>query len=246
MNTVNTSTGFTVHWLHAQIHTFPLPNTPTCHSRKWHSTHRPDTLTSNTTPTSDGKETAQAVINQLADDLLEAKDSLTAAKISQAHHANKDCFPNPTFNIGNCILLTTAHHWWEYMQAKDGCIAKFMPRFNRPFKVTHAYPESSTYTLLLPKATKIHWMFHSSLLQPFMENDPLLFPSCTLGCPRPIVTTDGEIKYFIDRIIDEHTHDWGKQFLVRWLGYGPEADLWLPQCKIDDTEAYMNWLKSRH
>ena len=91
------------------------------------------------------------------------------------------------------------------MQAKDGRMAKFMPRFDGPFEVTHAYPESSTYTLLLPEATKIHRTFHSSLLQPFLENDPQLFSSRTLECPRPIVTADREIEYFIDKIINERT-----------------------------------------
>ena len=202
--------------------------------------------TSSTMPTSDSEETVHIVTNQLTDDLLDAKDSLTAAKISQAHHANKDHALDPTFEIGDHVLLTTAHHQQEYMQAKNGHITKFMPRFNGPFKVTHAYPESSTYTLLLPKATNIHQMFHSSLFRPFMENNPLLFPSHTLDCPGPIITTDGEIEYFIDRIIDKHTHGQGKQFLVRWLEYGPKADLWLPQHEIDNTKVYANWLKTKH
>jgi len=197
------------------------------------------------TPTSDGEDTTQAVINQLTNDILEAKDSLTAAKISQALQVNKDHAPNPTFEVGNCILLATAHRQWEYMQAKDSQVVKFMPRFNRPFEVTHTYTDSSTYTLLLPEATKIHHMFHSSLLRPFMENDPDLFPSCTLECPRPIVTAEGETEYFIDWIVDKWTHGHGRQFLIRWLGYGPEADLWLPWHKITDTEAYMDWLKTK-
>jgi len=50
------------------------------------------------------------------------------------------------------------------MQVKDGCTAKFMPRFDGPLEVIKAFPESSTYTLHLPKATKIHRTFHSSLL----------------------------------------------------------------------------------
>jgi len=58
-------------------------------------------------PTSDGEETAQAMINQLTDDILKAKDSLTAAKISQALQANKDHAPNPTFEVGDCVLLAT-------------------------------------------------------------------------------------------------------------------------------------------
>jgi hypothetical protein len=50
---------------------------------------------------SDGEECAEAVMSQLADTLLEAKDSLMAAKISQAHHANKDRCPDPCFKVGD-------------------------------------------------------------------------------------------------------------------------------------------------
>ena len=61
-------------------------------------------------PTSDGEEQAQIIIKQLADDLLDAKDLLIAAKISQACQANKDHSPDLNFNIGGCIPLATAHH----------------------------------------------------------------------------------------------------------------------------------------
>jgi hypothetical protein len=95
------------------------------------------------------------------------------------------------------------------MQAKDGWVAKFMPRFNGSFGVTHMYPDSSTYTLLLPEATNIYRTFHSSLLRPFIENDPNLFPSRTLECPGPVVTAKGETEYFIDWIVDEWTRGRG-------------------------------------
>lgn len=130
------------------------------------------------------------------------------------------------------------------MQAKDGWVAKFMPRYDGPFKVLKAYPDSSTYTLHLPKYSKIHWTFHSSLLRPHIENDPELFPGRTLERPGPIVTTEGEMEYFIDKIIDQRTRGRGKQYLVRWLGYSPESDLWLPRRKLADTEAYTKWLKT--
>jgi hypothetical protein len=245
MNTINTSTGFTPFMLKSAHlpHLIP-PLIETDDTSRAISTPT-NTDAENHIPTSDGEETAQAVINQLADDILEAKDSLTAAKISQALQANKDRSPDPTFEVGDRVLLATAHRRREYMQAKDGRVAKFMPRFDGPFGVTHAYPDSSTYTLLLPEATKIYRTFHSLLLWPFTENNPDLFPSCTLECPGPIITAEGETEYFIDRVVDERSHSRGKQFLVRWLGYGPEADLWLLRRKIADTEAYTNWLKSK-
>ena len=197
-----------------------------------------------TPPSSDGEEEAHRIINQLAEDILDAQDSLTAAKISQACQANKDRSPDPEFSVGDRVLLATAHRRRDYMQAKDGRVAKFMPRFDGPFEVLKAYPESSTYTLHLPEYSRIHRTFHSSLLRPYIENDPELFPGRTLERPGPIVTAEGEIEYFIDNIIDQRTRGRGKQYLVRWLGYGPESDLWLPRRELADTAAYAEWLKT--
>jgi hypothetical protein len=199
----------------------------------------------NVTPTAscEGEDSALVVFEQLADALIDAKDSLTAAKISQAYHANKDRSPEPEFKVGDRVLLATANRRREYMQAKDGRVAKFMPRFDGPFEIVKAFPDSSTYTLRMPEHTKIHRTFHSSLLRAFIDNDSTLFPSRTPEMPGPIVTADGEIEYFVERIIDQRTRGRGKQFLVRWLGYGPEADLWLPRREIADTEAYAEWQK---
>ena len=130
------------------------------------------------------------------------------------------------------------------MQEKDGRTVKFMPGFNGPVEVIKGFPESSTYTLHLPEATKIFRTFHSSLLQPYIENNDTLFPSRKFDRPGPIVTAAGETEYFIDKIIDQCTRGRGKQFLVHWLGYGPEADLWLPRCELADTDAYADWIKT--
>lgn len=225
----------------------PIPNdmtrtTPNTTTMTPDDIHPPGNTTP--TPTSDGKIEAQHIFNQLAEDLIDAQDLLTAAKISQASQANKDRSPNPEFEVGDRVFLATAHRRRDYMQAKDGHVAKFMPRFDGPFKVLKAYPHSSTYTLHLPEYSKIHRTFHSSLLHTCVENDPELFPSRTLEKPGPIITANGEIEYFIDKIINQCTRGRGKQYLVCWLGYGPESDLWLPRHELVDTEAYTEWLQT--
>jgi hypothetical protein len=181
MNTLNALMGFTPFMLksaHSPRLIPPLINEVTIQalSRDPNQTDAPS-LPTPTIPTSDGEDLAQTIITQLADDLFDAKDSLTAAKINQAHQANKDRAPDPVFDVGDRVLLATAHWWREYMQAKDGRAAKFMPRFDGPFEVRNAFPDSSTYTLHLPEATKIYRTFHSSLLRPYVENDDILFPS---------------------------------------------------------------------
>jgi hypothetical protein len=160
MNTLNTSTEFTPFMLksaHSPRLIPPLINKVTIQalSRDPNETSTPSPPTP-AIPTSDSEDLAQTIITQLADELLDAKDSLTAAKINQAHQANKDCAPDPIFDVGNRVLLATAHRWREYMQAKDGHAAKFMPRFDGSFKVTNAFLDSSTCTLHLPGATKIY------------------------------------------------------------------------------------------
>jgi hypothetical protein len=195
MNTVNVSTGFSPFSLksaHSPRLILPLVNTPQAEA---------DSSCPN--PTSDGEDTANTVIKQLTTDLLKAKDSLTAAKISQVHHTNKDRAPAPEFKVGDRILLVTAHQRCDYMQKKDGRVAKFMPRFDKPFEVTTAFPEASTYTLRLPEPSKIYKTFHTSLLRPCLENDDELFPSQALERPGPIIMEDGETEYYIDKIIDK-------------------------------------------
>lgn len=75
---------------------------------------------------------------------MAAQDNLLAAKLHQAHNTNKDQRPEPVFTVGDKVLLTTGHHQQEYMQAKDGRVAKFMPCFDGPYEVLQA---SSTYRL---------------------------------------------------------------------------------------------------
>ena len=58
------------------------------------------------------------------------------------------------------------------------------------------------------------------------------------------MTEDGEVEYYIDKIIDQCTHGQGKQYLIQWLGYRPESDLWLPRCKLADADVYAEWIKS--
>jgi hypothetical protein len=114
---------------------------PTTHVSE---THEPESETPNpegnceppnssplqTPPTSEAELKAQRVFTQLTEDLVDARDSLTTAKISQACQANKEHSPDLEFKPGDHIFLATAHRCHEYMQTKDSRVAKFMPRFD--------------------------------------------------------------------------------------------------------------------
>jgi hypothetical protein len=130
---------------------------------------------------------ARAMVERLEMDIQEAKDSLMAAKISQTHHVNKDRDLEPSFKVGDRVMLVTSNRRREYMQAKKGQVAKFMPCFDGLYKIISFHPESSNYTLRIPN----HWgekmnTFHISHLKQHKENDDAQFLGRALPQPGPI------------------------------------------------------------
>ena len=79
--------------------------------------------------------------------------------------------------------------------------------------------------------------FHCSLLKPFHPNDDTSYPSRAHPHPPPIVTEHGVEEFEVDRIIDHQRRGRGFRFLVRWKGYGPEDDTWLPGAQCRDLAA---------
>ena len=96
----------------------------------------------------------------------------------------------------------------------------------------------------MPNSPNAFPSHHASELKHHIPNDPILFPSCELPQPGPVVTSNGLEEYHIDSIIDSCRRGTGWQFLVRWTGYGPEEDRWLPGRELDDCEALDSWLAS--
>ncbi|RDB24621.1 hypothetical protein Hypma_008163 [Hypsizygus marmoreus] len=88
--------------------------------------------------------------NNLKTDFFNAQDSLLASKIAQAYHANKYRASDHYFTVKDKVLLAIAHCRHDYIQAKDGCITKFMSCFNGLYKFIHAF-----LTLLLSDVTHI-------------------------------------------------------------------------------------------
>jgi hypothetical protein len=223
MNTVNTSTGFSPFQLRMGRSPRIIP---------------PITPPSLVDASQETKEEARAaeLIDSLALDTAEARDNLFAAKVSQAEFANRHRAPEIPFAVGDKVLLSTTHRRREYVQAKSGRVAKFMPRFDGPFTITHAYPQTSTYTLELPNELNRFPTFHSSQIRPFIKNDNELFRAHKLAQPGPVLTSEGQEEWLLRDIIDERIRGRGRQYLVRWVGWGDEGR------EVADTAALDDWL----
>jgi hypothetical protein len=172
---------------------------------------------------------------------LDARDNLLTSKIRQADQANKrrrDIFP---FKAGERVVLSTANRRRDYKSKDSTCAAKFMPRFDGPYKILKTNMRHSTVTLDLPQDSHAFPIFHTSEILPFLENDDTLFPGRALTPPDPVVI-DGEHEYFVDKIIDERRRGKKTQYRVRWQGEGPEGDKWLDANEVEDCKALDAWL----
>lgn len=231
MNTVNASTGFAPFQLH-------LGRRPRVLPPLW------NTLTSAAVEKfGDDATRAATLLKQMETDTMEASDNLVLAKLKQAEQANKNRGEERAYSVGDKVLLSTLHRRRDYMQRGDHRVAKFMVRFDGPYTITAAYPTSSTYTLDLPAEKRIYPTFHSSLLRPYVPNDPAKFPGRDPPQPGPVVTVDGQDEWMVEKLVDRKRCGRGWRFLVRWVGYGPESDSWIPGSEALELSAYDDWLK---
>ncbi|CAA7264090.1 unnamed protein product [Cyclocybe aegerita] len=174
------------------------------------------------------EKNAWDLIRKLETDTWEAQDNLLKAKISQSFFANKNRQLTFPFKVGDRVVLSTVHRRQEYKAPGKKRVAKFMPRYDGPYRITDVDEDHSTVTLNLPNSPNMFPVFHTSQVKPFTENDATLFPSREFEKPLPIVTENGE-EYYIRDIIDERWHGRGWQYKVRWEGYAPEDKTWLPR-----------------
>jgi hypothetical protein len=55
------------------------------------------------------------------------------------------------------------------------------------------------------------------------------------------MTNEGLEEFLMEETIDSQRHSCRWQFLVRWLGYGPEHDLWITLSELINCEALNQW-----
>ena len=227
MNTVNKSTGFSPFQLHAGRSPRLIPPM-TSVARK------------------EGGVDVAALMDQINADVAEAKDNLMLAKVFQADHANRVRAQEDIYKVGDLVMLSTANRWKEYASTGDGRSAKLFPRRDGPYRVEKAFPQTSTYRLDVPNApANFCFTFHASQLKRYVSNDRDLFPGRELPRDGPVVLADGREEHVIDRIVDERRRGGGYQYMVRWKGYGPGDDEWLPRREVEETIALDEWLGRR-
>jgi Cu/Zn superoxide dismutase len=88
-----------------------------------------------------------------------------AAKIHQAYHTNEHQAPEDVYEVGDLVMLSTENRRRNYKCKGKTRVAKFMPRNDGPYTITHTFPEQSEYTLKLPNNPNTFPGFHTHLLK---------------------------------------------------------------------------------
>ena len=105
-------------------------------------------------------------------------------------------------------------------------MTKLAPRRYGPFPIDKKL-SPVTYRLKLPMAMKIHLVFHVDLLMQYRETDA---HGPNYKKPPPEII-EGEPEWEVEKIINSRLYGRYKklQFLVRWKGFPPSEDSWVPE-----------------
>jgi hypothetical protein len=161
--------------------------------------------------------------------LAHARTKLEEARARMARQANTHR-REVNFSVGDKVRLSTAN-----LSLPSTMSRKLTARFLGPFEVERVV-NAVAYKLKLPASLKVHPVFHVSLLQPWRVDTT--FPEHQPAHTRPPPVDVGDNRFEVDRLLDKRTRRVGRaqrvEYLVRWMGYGPEDDQWEPASNIDD------------
>uniref|UniRef100_A0A383WFN5 Reverse transcriptase n=1 Tax=Tetradesmus obliquus TaxID=3088 RepID=A0A383WFN5_TETOB len=165
-----------------------------------------------------------------------AKLKLQEAQARQAQYANQRR-KDVTYAAGDKVYLSTSNLYLPSSMSR-----KLTARYLGPFKVERVV-NPVTYKLKLPPTMRIHPVFHVSLLKPYKTCEE--FTNRQESTPvQPAVAEDNQ--WYVEALLDKsiRTHHGRRlvHYLVRWKGFGPEDDSWVPhtaveQSLIDEYEA---------
>uniref|UniRef100_A0A803SPZ4 Gypsy retrotransposon integrase-like protein 1 n=1 Tax=Anolis carolinensis TaxID=28377 RepID=A0A803SPZ4_ANOCA len=139
---------------------------------------------------------------------------LDQAKEDYKRHADSHRQPGPEIKVGDRVWLST-----RFLPSHRPC-RKLDARFIGPYTVV-AHLNPVTFKLQLPRSMRIHPVFHRSLLLPADGVRPDVYQ-----LPPAPTLVDGEEEFEVQDILDSRIHRRRLQYLIDWVGYGPEERSW--------------------
>ncbi|KAF7126963.1 hypothetical protein RHSIM_Rhsim11G0145700 [Rhododendron simsii] len=176
-------------------------------------------------PVSQGKSVIFVVVDRLSKyvhfmALSHPYTSQDVAKNLMKQQANKHMFERE-FELGDWVYLRLQPYKRTTLQARSNL--KLCPRFYGPFQVIKRIGKVA-YQLNLPPHSKLHPVFHVSLLKKKLGSRVVAHPTI------PPVSSDGVLKpqlvAVLDRRLVKYKRKLATQVLIQWSGSFPEDATW--------------------
>lgn len=170
-------------------------------------------------------ETVDEFLSDRESIFAELKKKLQKAQLAMKHTPDRKC-RDVHFDIGDLVMVRLQPQRQSSIIGQQRGSFKLNKRFYGPFKILDQIGPAA-YKLKLPKGTRIHLVFHCSMLKPFHQ-PPLPDNNPPLSLP-PVVIDNQPLVSPLAIVGTRHNSDFDKlrlQVLVQWDGLLPEDTTW--------------------
>jgi hypothetical protein len=176
---------------------------------------------------------AEERIEFIKDIRKETKVLLERSRWIQAKYYNNRHLRHE-FKVGDKVYLSTRNIKTKRPKTKlDNKMAGL-------YSVVEVMPSGLAYRLdLKGNHGRIHDVFHISLLEP---ERPSKLPGRDVE-PLPMEIVDGEEWWEVDAIMDARVVHNRPQYRVRWKGFPPSEDMWLPWAEVQQLDVFKNFMR---
>ena len=163
---------------------------------------------------------------ELQEAVKRARVCLEAAQQRQKAYADRRR-SDVTIVVGDKVLLSTRN-----IHLKHPGSTKLLPKWLGPFEVIKQV-NPVAFKLQLPASmSRLHPVFHASLLKPYVGSGPVQ--------PPPVDLEEGDGVFVVEALLDTRTRSVGRrkvvEYLIKWAGYGHEHNTWEPESNIRDPD----------
>ena len=159
---------------------------------------------------------AEELVSQLREISKETKAMIQLAQERYKEQADKNRVAEPEFAVGDKVWLNTSNI------TTDRPSKKLDWRWMGPYVIKKKVGRRA-YELQLPPSTKIHPVFHVSLLEKVSKDNFGRKPE-----PVPAIIIDEHEEWEVEEILDYKLKRKKPWYLVKWKGYGEEEQSWEP------------------